>query len=322
MVWKTKRIAPRRIGIKILLFCCMFVMGCAKAVTKDRDGTLQIVIYEESHSLFHAPFYIAIQEGYFTEEGISIILTDQRKDVQKGEKFSDDRIEMALLGSDHVFEKNEKGERKYDVVAKLTSCGEGYLISPKRIEKCDWKKMNGKSITIAPTDGVSLVLLPYIFEKKGIEIGELGQGEYFVVTDENALEARRNGGSILTALGDHSKGVAGSCFFVEKGRLTEEKSNLLCFARALQKGITYVETHEAKEIAKRISSYFEELPVEEREEVISQYKKQDAWKEAPCFSSIDYSILQNVLLDAKMLQESVAFEQWFCEKTNVQTKKN
>ena len=44
-------------------------------VTTDASTSLQkVVLNEVAHSIFYAPMYVAIEEGYFAEEGIDLEL--------------------------------------------------------------------------------------------------------------------------------------------------------------------------------------------------------------------------------------------------------
>jgi len=45
--------------------------GCGK---KKSDGPVSVTLNEVAHSIFYAPMYVAIEEGYFSEEGIDLTL--------------------------------------------------------------------------------------------------------------------------------------------------------------------------------------------------------------------------------------------------------
>lgn len=58
-----------------------FALITALAVTslfacspKEESGLTKVVLNEVAHSIFYAPMYVAIEEGYFTEEGIDLEL--------------------------------------------------------------------------------------------------------------------------------------------------------------------------------------------------------------------------------------------------------
>ncbi len=49
--------------------------GISSEVTSDEKGAKkEVVLNEVAHSIFYAPMYVAIEEGYFEEEGIELTL--------------------------------------------------------------------------------------------------------------------------------------------------------------------------------------------------------------------------------------------------------
>lgn len=43
----------------------------ASASQQEKEETVDVTLNEVAHSIFYAPMYIAIEEGYFEEEGIN-----------------------------------------------------------------------------------------------------------------------------------------------------------------------------------------------------------------------------------------------------------
>lgn len=61
------------IFIFILCLIVGILGGCANE--QEKQGTLkQVTLNEVAHSIFYAPMYVAIEEGYFKEEGIELNL--------------------------------------------------------------------------------------------------------------------------------------------------------------------------------------------------------------------------------------------------------
>ena len=87
---------------KILTFLLTAAMvlpvlaGCGSAVADQSDEgsevkTTKVVLNEVAHSLFYAPMYVAIEEGYFKEQGIDLELVTG---------FGADKTMTALLSGD------------------------------------------------------------------------------------------------------------------------------------------------------------------------------------------------------------------------------
>ena len=59
--------------ICVLLLICLFATCLVACGPKD-EGTIRL--NEVTHSVFYAPLYVAIEQGYFEEYGINIELTN------------------------------------------------------------------------------------------------------------------------------------------------------------------------------------------------------------------------------------------------------
>ena len=62
--------------IAILLTMALAVtslFACSKEEVQNPEST-KVVLSEVAHSIFYAPMYVAIEEGYFAEEGIDLEL--------------------------------------------------------------------------------------------------------------------------------------------------------------------------------------------------------------------------------------------------------
>ena len=80
----------------VILSCSMLftllLSGCgntdSSVSSKDK-----VVLNEVAHSLFYAPMYVAIEEGYFEDEGISLELADLNFPIAVRSRQSGDFVE-------------------------------------------------------------------------------------------------------------------------------------------------------------------------------------------------------------------------------------
>ena len=77
---------------------------------------------------------------------------------------------------------------------------------------------------------------------------------------------------------------------------------------ALQKGMDYVNSHTAEEIAKTIQPQFAETPLENITKIVKRYQEQDTWKENLVFEKSSFELLENILEEAGELPERVPYE--------------
>ena len=66
------------------LLAASLLAGCAPDREEDRSDpgekeSVDVVLNEVAHSIFYAPMYVAIEEGYFAEEGFGELILGQNK---------------------------------------------------------------------------------------------------------------------------------------------------------------------------------------------------------------------------------------------------
>ena len=60
-------------GLALLLCVCLALTALAGCSGKTKEMQ-KVTVCEVTHSIFYAPMYVAIEEGYFEEEGINLDL--------------------------------------------------------------------------------------------------------------------------------------------------------------------------------------------------------------------------------------------------------
>ena len=91
----------------------------------------------------------------------------------------------------------------------------------------------------------------------------------------------------------------------------EKNSQLIQkFTNAIQKGLDYVNSHSAWEIAKTIQPQFKDTPVEKIAAIIDRYKSQDTWKEDTIFEKDSFELLENILEESGELKNGCHMKIW------------
>ena len=62
------------IFLSTALLALSLLCGCTPTKETSTDANTKVVLNEVAHSIFYAPMYVAIEKGYFAEEGIDIEL--------------------------------------------------------------------------------------------------------------------------------------------------------------------------------------------------------------------------------------------------------
>lgn len=115
-------------------------------------------------------------------------------------------------------------------------------------------------------------------------------------------------GYVAASLGIDSGYVPYTAYSAKKSYIEKHPEIIQSFTNAIQKGLDYVNSHSAEEIAKVIQPQFKETPLENITIIVNRYKEQDTWKGDTIFAKESFELLQNILEEAGELPARVAYE--------------
>ncbi len=319
----------RKIGAVCLgmLLLAGVLEGCGKEGAVSGGGK-EVVLNEVAHSIFYAPMYVAIEEGYFEEEGIELTLVTGFGADKTMTAVLTGEADIGFMGSESTIYTYAGGTQDYVVnFAQLTQRAGNFLVARQPIESFSWKMLIGKDVLGGRAGGMPEMVFEYILEKNGIDPGEVnidqsidfgstaaaflgGQGEFTVEFEPHATSLEQQGeGYVVASLGEDSGYVPYTAFSAKKSYLKENKETVQAFTNALQKGMDFVQSHTPEEIAKAIAPQFAETDLETLTAIVKRYYDQDTWKENLIFEQSSFDLLQNILQDAKVLEERVPYEE-------------
>lgn len=131
-----------------------------------------------------------------------------------------------------------------------------------------------------------------------------GQGEYTIEFEPHATALESDGkGYVVASLGVDSGYVPYTSFSAKGSYLEKNPKIVQGFTNALQKGMDYVQTHTAEEIAKTIAPQFEETELQTITTIVSRYQSQNTWKDNLIFEKSSFDLLQDILDEAGELEK-------------------
>lgn len=302
--------------------------GCgSKSVTNDENLT-KVTLNEVAHSIFYAPMYVAIEEGYFAEEGIDINLVTGFGADKTMTAVLTDEADIGFMGSESTIYTYAGGTEDYVVnFAQLTQRAGNFLVSREPIEDFSWDMLKGKNVLGGRAGGMPQMVFEYILKKnnidpatdvnidQSIDFGSTaaafsgGDADFTVEFEPHAtaLEAKGDG-YVVASLGQDSGYVPYTAFSAKKSFIEENPKIIQSFTNALQKGMDYVQSHTPEEIAKVIAPQFAETDMNTLTTIVTRYHEQDTWKENLIFEEEAFDLLQNILEESKVLEERVSYE--------------
>lgn len=325
----------KRLSLFLAMLCVISLFsGCgvreketAKESGSDK-GTTPIVLNEVAHSIFYAPMYVAIEEGYFAEEGIELTLITGFGADKTMTALLTDEADIGFMGSESTIYTYIGGSSDYAVnFAQLTQRAGNFLVAREPIENFDWSMLIGKEVLGGRSGGMPEMVFEYILKKNGIDpAGDLsidqsidfgstaaafsgGQGEFTVEFEPHATSLEAKGdGYVVASLGEDSGYVPYTAFSAKKSYIEENPDVIQSFTNALQRGMNYVQTHSAEEIAKVIQPQFAETDLETITTIVERYAAQETWKSDLIFEEDSFTLLQNILEEAGELEKRVPYE--------------
>lgn len=302
--------------------------GCGARDTSSGSGNTKVVLNEVAHSIFYAPMYVAIEEGYFAEEGIELELVTGFGADKTMTAVLTGEADIGFMGSESTVYTYVGGTEDYVVnFAQLTQRAGNFLVSREPIDDFSWDMVLGKNVLGGRAGGMPEMVFEYILEKNGIDpaadvqidqsidFGSTaaafsgGDADFTVEFEPFATMLEQNGeGYVVASLGEDSGYVPYTAFSAKKSYLENHSETVQAFTDALQKGMDYVQTHTPEEIAKVIAPQFAETDLETLTKIVERYYNQDTWKEDLIFEKDSFDLLQNILKDAGVLKEKVPYE--------------
>ncbi len=300
--------------------------GCQSSNTNG--GLTPVTLNEVAHSIFYAPQYAAIELGYFKEEGLDLTLVNGAGADKVMTALVSGDADIGFMGSEASIYTYAGGAEDYAVnFAQLTQRAGNFLVARQPDENFTWDKLKGTKVLGGRAGGMPQMVFEYILKKNGIDpkldlsidqsisfgltaaAFTSDDSDYTVEFEPFATGLEREGsGYVVASLGTDSGYVPYTAYSAKKSYIKAHPEVIQKFTNAIQKGMDYVNSHSAEEIAKVIQPQFKETPLENITTIVERYKAQDTWKEDTIFEKESFELLQNILEEAGELPKRVPYE--------------
>lgn len=317
----------RIISVLLVLALLLFTLaGCSKSDSKT-DALTKVTLNEVAHSIFYAPMYVAIEEGYFAEEGIELTLVTGFGADKTMTALLSGEADIGFMGSEASIYTYLGGAEDYAVnFAQLTQRAGNFLVAREPVDHFSWDMLKGKKVLGGRAGGMPQMVFEYILVKnnidpknelsidQSIDFGSTaaafsgGDADFTVEFEPHATSLEAKGdGYVVASLGEDSGYVPYTAFCAKKSYLEANPELIQSFTNALQKGMDYVNSHTPQDIAKAIQPQFEETDLETITTIVTRYYEQDTWKDNLIFEEDAFTLLQNILEQSGELAERVPY---------------
>lgn len=307
----------------LIVAIILFATGC----TNKSDKTV-IRVNEVTHSVFYAPFYVAVEGGFFEEEGLKISLTNGGGSDASMTALLSGNCDIALLGPETGIYTAIGGAKDLPVIfAQLTKRDGSFLMARNKEENFDWKNLSRKEIIAGRRGGSPAMSLLYALNKNGLYDGEnvtlnydvqfnltaaafvSGTGDYCTMFEPTASEyQRQNKAYIVASVGTESGEIPFTCFMAKKSYIKNNEEVIKKFTTAMYKAIKYIRETKVEQVARLLMKSFPSTEEKSIIDSLNSYLKIDAWQDDMILKKESFERLQDVMQNAGELSERVQYE--------------
>ena len=301
----------------------------AAVSAEEKEELTEVTLNEVAHSIFYAPQYVAIEEGYFEEEGLKIDLVNGFGADKVMTAVISGEADIGFMGAEaSVYAYQEGATDPVVNFAQLTQRAGNFLVAREEMPDFQWSDLKGKKVLGGRKGGMPEMVFEYILRKNGIDpqkdltidqsidFGSTAaaftgddSAEFTVEFEPSATALEQEGaGYVVASLGVDSGYVPYTSYSAKTSYMEEHPEVIQKFTNGLQKGMEYVQTHTPAEIAVVIAPQFPETDLETITTIVTRYYEQDTWKENLVFEKESFELLQDILESAGELEERVPYE--------------
>lgn len=296
---------------------------------KEEEKLSKVTLNEVAHSVFYAPQYVAIEEGYFAEKGLDLTLVTGFGADKTMTAVISGEADIGFMGAEaSVYAYQEGATDPVVNFAQLTQRAGNFLVAREEMPDFKWEDLKGEKVLGGRKGGMPEMVFEYILKKnsidpqkdltidQSIDFGSTAaaftgddSAAYTVEFEPSATILEKEGaGYVVASLGEASGYVPYTSYSAKASYMKENPEIIQKFTDALQKGMDYVQSHTPEEIAEVIAPQFKETNLETITAIVKRYYDQDTWKENLIFEKDSFELLQDILEDAGELTNRTAYE--------------
>ncbi|MCI8481700.1 MAG: ABC transporter substrate-binding protein [Clostridia bacterium] len=321
----------KKIVITVLICVIIIAIAITSALVqmKNSNNTLKTIrVNEVTRSVFYAPQYVAIANGYFEEEGLKIELTTGQGADKVMTAVVSGQSDIGFAGPEaSIYVYNEGKEDYCKVFAQMTKKDGSFLVSRSDTNDFKWTDLKGKTVIPGRKGGVPYMTLEYVLRKNGINpktdlilddsikfdlmAGAFtgGNADYVTLFEPTAtMTQNAKKGYVVASVGEAAGEIPYTAYFAKKSYMEENSETIQKFTNAIYKGQVWVKEHSSHEIAEVIKDFFPDTDVELLANVIQSYIDIDAWNETPVLKQEVFERLQVVMEEAGELKQKAPYE--------------
>ena len=303
--------------VVVLLISLVMAMSLFGCESREKGSLKKVRLNEVTRSVFYAPMYVAINEGYFEEEGIELdISTGQGADKTMQQVLSGS-VDIGFSGLEQVIYIYNQGREDYPkAFAQLTQKDGSFLISRENEKDFSYESLKGKTIVGGRPGGVPEMSLEYVLKKHGLTPGidvniitniafnatagafTGGTGDYVALFEPTgSMLEKEKKGYIVSSIGKEAGDISYTTFYANQSYIEKNAEIIESFTRAIYKGQKFVEESSDEKVAKAIIDFFPGSDLDVLTNVVKNYRSVEAFSKTPAVSKEHVDHLMDIIQD-------------------------
>lgn len=309
-----KFIFPLSLLASLLLIATLF-SGCGKKTSVTTAGTTKVTLNEVARSVFYAPMYAAINQGFFKDQGLEIELSTGQGADKTMQQVISGSSDIGFSGPEQVIYIYNQNKEDYPIVfAQLTQTDGSFLVGRKSESNFSWANVKGKTIIGGRPGGVPEMSLEYVLRNEGIQPNKdvkiitnidytatsgafkAGTGDYVALFEPTgSMLEKDKSGYIVASVGKSAGVIPYTCFYATKSYIAKNPAVIEKFTKAIYEGQIWVKNHSDKEVAASIKSFFPGVDEDIIVSVVKNYREVNAFAETPVLKEADLNRLMDII---------------------------
>ena len=304
-----------------LLAVCMVLP--AMAGCSQPQETTAVRLSEVTHSVFYAPQYVAISQGFFADEGLTVELSNGGGADKVMTAVVSGQADIGLAGPEASIYVAQQGKEDPPVIFAQLTRRDGSFLVGRSDGPFRWENLRGSTIIGGRARGVPEMTLEYVLRQHGLTPGEDvtvdtsvqfnmmagaftgGNGDFVTLFEPTATEVAQAGkGYILASIGQESGEIPYTAYFASQAYIHDHADIVQRFTNAIARAQKWIAEHDAAQTAEIIAPQFPDTSVPVLTQVVQRYKDIDAWNATPVMTRSSLERLETVMETAGVLDHA------------------
>lgn len=309
--------------ILIIIICSLLIIFNKKGSNNNLE---HVTVAEVTHSAFYAPWYVAIEKGYFKDNGldIDVVLTSGANNVVAAVLSND--VNIGLCGPEATIYIYNEGEKDYvKTFSGLTKRDGQFIVARKENKNFKISDLEGKEVLAGRIGGMPELNFENALRNGNVSVNDVninttidfaslsgafvsGTGDYVNLFEPNATQLEKLGyGYVVSSVGELSGEMPYTAFNARKSYIEKNEKIVKSFAKSIKEGLDFVHNNSAEVIANTIIKQFPDTSKNDLIKIVDRYKNNDSWLETPYISEESFKNLEDIMIKSNQIKEYVNF---------------